>query len=99
MPDTSPDAPSVNEIERLRDDLQGANECLDMIRERIEVMGHPMDKTPPYSYNDAISNLMFDRLKEAGAFPGHPATVTYERVGDPEHERYLKVPVESQTEA
>lgn len=78
--------------ENIREELEGARECLAMVRERIEVLGHPMDNTPPYSYDDAISNLVFGRLKEAGAFPGHVATVRYERVED-EEEKYREVPV------
>ena len=60
---------SFEETERIEDDQQAANDCLDMVRTRIEHLGEPMDATPPYNYNDAIDALLFRRLKEAGAFP------------------------------
>ena len=84
----------VAENERLRDDLDGANECLEMVRDSIEHLGKPMDATPPYSYNDAIVSLVHRRLKEAGVFPGHPATVAYELVEGTE-DTYLGVPIEA----
>ena len=68
------------EVSQLRESLQRAAECLQMVRDRLAVLGEPMDATPPMNYNDAISAMLFRRLKEAGAFPGHPATVVYEPV-------------------
>lgn len=73
----------------------GATECLQMVGEVLEAQGIDLKSTPPMNYNDAIQSVIFDKLKEAGAFPGHPATVRYERVPDTEEERYRAVPLEA----
>ena len=41
-------------MESQREQLQGANECLDMVREALEYCGLPMQGCPPMFYDDAI---------------------------------------------
>ncbi len=43
--------------ESVREQLQGANECLDMVREALEKLGLPMGGCPPMFYDDAIRQL------------------------------------------
>lgn len=43
--------------ESVRGQLQGANECLDMVRVALEQLGLQMRGTPPMFYDDAIDQL------------------------------------------
>ena len=43
--------------ESVRDQLSGAWECLNMVREELELAGLPMQGTPPMFYDDAIRAL------------------------------------------
>ena len=60
-----------------------ASDCLAMIHGEFEQLGMDMSGTPPMNYGDAMQALIFERLKEAGAFPGHDKTVEWIATDDP----------------
>ncbi|KKK63882.1 hypothetical protein LCGC14_2989810 [marine sediment metagenome] len=43
-----------------------AEECLQMVRERLEAYGISMDGCPPMMYDDAISTLVYRLGRHAG---------------------------------
>jgi len=84
------DEQTLFEIEHADD----SNACMEMIREDFERLGVEMSATPPMFYPEALQNLIFTRLKEAGAFPGIPATVRYEATGN--EKKFKRVSIEAE---
>ena len=54
-----------------------SGECLMAVHECLETLGLDMSATPAMFYPEAIQRLRFDTLKDAGAFPDHPAKYRY----------------------
>ena len=54
--------------ESLRDQLSGAWECLDMVRETLQGMGTDMNSTPPMFYPEAITGTVwrYCRMVQSG---------------------------------
>lgn len=53
-------------LKALQENLRGADECLDMVRETLESLGLDMSSTPPMSYNDAIRQVAQILGRKAG---------------------------------
>ena len=70
---------SKEDIKELVEALMTANSLMHMIQEWMDGQGLDTDKIPLMFYPEALSGLIFDKLKEAGAFEGIPATVKYVR--------------------
>lgn len=52
--------------EPIREQLAGANECLDMVRAALERLGLPMQGCAPMFYDDAIRQLASILGRKAG---------------------------------
>jgi len=76
--------------EPIREQLAGANECLDMVRAALERCGLPMQGCPPMFYDDAIRALASILGRAAGMekwidIQRHVAEHEASRVGVGEH--------------
>ena len=66
-----------DDIKELIEALMTSNELMYMIQEWMQGQGLDTDEIPLMFYPEALSGLIFSKMKEAGVFEGIPATVKY----------------------
>ena len=78
-----------DDVKELIESLMTTNEILYMVQEWMEHQGLDTSNTPPMFFPEALSSLIYKKMKEVGALPGIPATVRYELVEVPESDNQI----------